>query len=369
MIHVIDLFSAPGIHDRVNRALLEAFEGRELTFWGNPDILENYQFQAYPFRVGVYNSFMRLFYRDLFLPLKCLSLLFLKIQQSDTIIISGFSRPQIITLLPTIFFFSFYCNVSVLFHSQLEVFDDQKSTNLFKSIYLKTITAVLALFLKRNSIRKLVLGHHIKKNLQIVTSVNALEAISHPFSKADVVKVSHRLLGESAPSCIGTFGLLRNDTKFSSGIYSVAKRNSDLHFMLIGRKGPGFNWAEVDNVINVPISNVISECELETLLAAITHFIYFFPLDKYKFTASGSALDAIIQAKGVIISENEALRDAVEGYAYVSVISETLRIEKDRLKSPTSLEDLVNFVEGRRIAPSNKEIYEIFEWWTFSNLA
>ena len=373
MLHIIDIYSEPGIHDRVNKSFFDAiklYESEKVLFWGHKQIGELYDFNTISLaRKSSTKKSLKYIVRDLLVPLFLIFALPFKIKKNDRVVVTGFSRPQIISFSFLILLISKFVPVGVLFHSQVEVINQSQAQGILR-FYQNTLRIMMINLLQNSSLRCLVLSDHIRKNIEIsVPNCKSIRSISHPFTLDDlnsVQEIERNLeLKNSSDKIVGAFGLFRDDTKKSSQLYDIASVNMDYKFRLVGRKGPGFHWQEgYTNVENIQLQGIVSQEKANEYINSFDYLIYSYPSDSYKYTASGSVLDGMISCKGIIVSENDSLHEAVKGYP------ELYSLTKDMLicpsTQPDSFESYTDFICSRVIAPNNENIFDVFCWFLWS---
>lgn len=306
---VLDLYSTFGVHERVNHSILRFLKKKysgKISLFADESVhgLSSRDFSGLklPFAKS---KLLNLFFREVLLPLFVYFICLFSVISRRQIVVLGFSRLQVITCIPVLLFISRFTQVSVLFHSQLELVGEQSSPSVAKSMAASLLRSLLS-----SKVRKLVLSEHIIESLRhCKIPYSNLYSIPHPFSAMDFVQYRKNsvLSPQDGVILIGAFGLFREDSKRSSKIYTYANSNPNLNFSMVGRAGPGFKWQNVDNVKNIILNKPVSEERARDLCLSFTHMIYPFPLEVYKFTASGSVLDAIVWDKKIICTRTPSL--------------------------------------------------------------
>lgn len=308
-ILVVDIYSEKGVHERVNNAFFEHIlennkvDNAFLVSNAGPRLsTDKIKFLRIPNFFFPNSRVGKLLVRDLILPVIILVCVIIITRRK--LVIIGFSRLHILTFLPFILFFR---NVSVLFHSQLEVYDE-KPRKKIRKVFLYLARQVLKKALRSSNVKKLFLSKHIKNSISGLGIVHTnCFYINHPIEKMDLVTFkSLEIAGSgSTETLLGNIGLFRDDTKKSSKIYDIARANQHLKFKLVGRCGAGFSFNNtLPNVQNIEFRKPVPYSYLIEKSKDISHFIYYFDEEKYKFTASGSLVDAMCLNKTIIYNDN-----------------------------------------------------------------
>lgn len=301
---VIDAYSTPGVHERVNTAFFEHVCNNDkinlIHFFGNVPCtrMQKVIFHKLPdiFFTRLPLSF-HLILRDIVLPLYIIVILITYARHHKVII--GFSRVHVISLLP--FLLPFRC--SLLFHSQLELLKLGSKRSL-KNLFWWFARVILKLVLDSSRHKKLFLSPHIKTSLERnCVSFSKSYFIYHPVTQSDVANSYRYRSSTSQDLLIGNIGLFREDTKKSNYLYKVARNNRDLSFLLVGREGPGFTFRDdISNLNYVKYSQPVEYSRLVLDARAITHFIFLYLPNTYEYTSSGTLVDAMCLNKGIIIN-------------------------------------------------------------------
>lgn len=313
---VIDLYSEPGVHERANQSLLRFIKRsckEHVLLIGDQSLFDLTSLDG--FRLNLTGGRVRrLFYRELLLPIFFFCIVIFSLIRSRQLVIIGFSRFHCLSVLPLALVASTFVPCSVLFHSQIEMLNENGQHSIIRRLRLHASCYILKKVLTSERVRCLFLSSHIEENCRhLGINLRSCYFIPHPVSARDYCfarrKTGAQVAAKSFVPVIGAIGIFRQDTKNSMAIYEVAKQNPDVRFKLVGRAGPGFSWVELDNVENVKLEKPVSDDLLYELSSDIDTFIYLFPEDSYKYTASGTIVDALIWRKSIIYSDCAALRD------------------------------------------------------------
>lgn len=374
MIIYYDSYSESGIHERVNHSLTRFIikKNKEIIFFSDKHYMK---FGAVNFK-GVNfnrkNKIIKFINRDIINPLLLLFFTLTNARKIDKIIISGFSKHQIVFL----YFLSFlHKNISYLFHSQLEIFDQEfpKGKSFIKKINIKINFYFYRKIIENKMIKKLVLGEHIIENLKSFLKCNSIFSTPHPYTALDYIsfkKSGHKKLIENFTKknrVYGVIGLLRDDTKNSSSIYNIAINNPDCKFEIVGRIGPDFKLNNsITNINHTIFEKLVSEEILYNSARNITDLIFDFPKSKYRFTSSGSVLDAIILGCGIVINKNHALLDATSDLKIKTVTDEFKNLSTVKNNELINL-DLIsknysNFIKKRVWHLNNSNLINLVNW-------
>lgn len=262
----------------------------------------------FPLRDSICNSkLIRLFNREI---VKTFSLLFMLpyiLLSKRQLVILGTSNIQsfIVSLLNILPFL----RVSIVLHGQVEsLVKPIKDRRRFGGIFIKAFNKIH----KSNRFNILVLGEHIKNNLLMLGYEN-IYSIPHPIPKSALAKSVGEQKKSNAKHEVAIIGLIRNDSKNCNKIYELNLDESvSLH--VIGRAAPDFKIIEGHGVQFKLWNNIFLQSELELAITHIDSFLYFFGENNYKFTASATALDAIIYGKAVFSLKNEAVASLLREY-------------------------------------------------------
>lgn len=313
-IVIIDLYSESFVHERVNKALVDFYSEFEETVFFSENHYRDYGVHLMKsFKVLSGPKLLRHLHRDFIVPMRLLLFAVCNWRSTERWIVIGFSNLQILILSPLIFSGLLADRVSILFHSQLEVLDYNTSRNAAKFVYYFLLRSLFKKVLNSRKIKKLVLGKHIFKNLQRFNTKSLFFA-EHPIIKKDISKFNDQEIVNETDIKLGIVGLLRDDTKLCSGIYELAKANPHLQFKLVGRIGPRFTMQQLSNVEHVIFSDPVPSRVLERESNDITHICFLFGSNSYKFTASGTVVDAMIAKRGIISLRNEAVFGLAQAY-------------------------------------------------------
>jgi len=354
---IADIYAHKNEHSMFAEAMLEYFN-----IYENSEFLLNSEHRKFVkqskqffFEDSLFKSQKgRLFNREFMKLFRLLLLLpYIKIKKKRLVIL-GVSNIQSIVLAYVIDFIG--VKASVVMHSQLEVFNDGAKKRKFAGLFKKAFN----LFVSSSNFNILVLGEHIKKNLESIGFNHGIFSIPHPLP----ISRLRELDGITNPDVYGIVGLIRNDTKNCNLIYDL-KFNEGKMLKVVGRKTNDFTITKTKNIDFKIWDEIYSDADFNKEISNVGTFLYFFDSNDYKFTASGSALDAVIHGKAVISLNNPAVVSLLSGYPFITVC-ETLKgmneaINSSMIKTPKA-NDIVDFYHKLTIV-KNLEMKKQVENW------
>ena len=367
---IIDLYSQAGVHERVNNAVLEYFDQNlelcSFVLVANycPSDLKNVKYIKIP---DVFfnrnNRVLMHLLRDVFLPLILLPIL-LRYAFSRKVLL-GFSTLQTLTFLPLFAMFQ----SSVLFHSQLELISPRPETRSLRYIVNYLCGHIIKFYCVKKSIRKLFLSKHISSSLSsIEVQFSNCFFINHPVELSDIARYDELCMRNALKTTdqnivIGSVGLFREDTKKSSFVYKLAEANSALDFKLVGRAGPGFCFREdLVNVRNVKFTSLVSYESLIEEASDITHLVYYFSPDSYKFTASGTLVDAMCLNKRIIVNRDNSVVDQMSELNISTYENFKSKFDIKTLEKPV---DYTKQLQGRYLSGPKGEGEVVKNWLNY----
>jgi hypothetical protein len=320
---VADLYSTNYIHYRPNISFVRFFKEKNFKYFVDShynkygaDICFNYSLPK--------NKILYYLFREIYLPIRLILFFIINKNKYSKFFLIGFSNLQLLILFPFIYILNLLkFPISILYHSQIEYIEPKTTFNLIRFIYLIVSKFINRFIVKNYHIKKLFFGEHIINNLSMICTVNSSYSVPLPFTIEDYSFVSSKYHESFSFNdiLIGHTGLLRDDTKNSSFIYHLATLLPDTNFKIVGRVGPLFKLKELPNVKHIIYDNVVSDSTINIDISDISHFVFYFPFDSYRFTASGSIQDAILSFKYLIISNIDCLVNETSGYPFVLNLS------------------------------------------------
>ena len=363
-ILVVDIYSEKGVHERVNNAFFEHIiennkvDNAFLVSNAGPRLsTDKIKFLRIPNFFFPNSRVGKLLVRDLILPVIILTCVIIITRRK--LVIIGFSRLHILTFLPITLIFR---NVSVLFHSQLEVYDE-RPRNRIRRGFLYLARQDLNNVLRSSNVKKLFLSRHLKDTLLCFGIVHTnCSFIDHPIEKKDLetFRSLEKEGSGSIETLLGNIGLFRDDTKKSSKIYDIARANQNLNFKLVGRCGAGFSFNyTLDNVQNIEFQKPVPYSRLVQESEDISHFIYYFDEGKYKFTASGTLVDAMCLNKIIVCNENRNIASQLIDVSAIKYNEAENKINIDKGANRSNYEEVLK----RRLLISEGRYYDTVSKW------
>ncbi|EOA6616079.1 hypothetical protein ACH7WL_004245 [Vibrio vulnificus] len=253
------------------------------------------------------SSIARLFNREVMKSFRLFTLLPYILFSRRKLVVLGTSNIQtyLVSLLKYLPFFT----ASIVLHSHPEsLVKPPKERRKLGGVFIRA-------FGKIHNSKKfniLVLGAHIKENLAKL-GYDGIFSIPHPVPKSSLVEFICDKYTTNSTHHIAMVGLIRNDTKNCNEIYNL-KLDKTVHAHVIGRAKPDFPIIANDTISFKLWDHIYTDEEFIKEIENIHSFIYFFGESDYKFTASATALDAIIYGKAVFSLRNQSVASLLSDY-------------------------------------------------------
>lgn len=197
-------------------------------------------------------------------------------------------------------------NVIIQCHGELEHLNDGIKLNVFSQAGLKMFAD--SRWKIADGLRFCVLGQSIYRNLPCVVSQKHLDrfiSYEHPFIPHKVEKSEKK----DNKIRIGTVGTIRQykglDQLLTIG--KALKDNPDVSFYALGRVDCSLEDLAAANIQFIPgaENDYVSKEVLNSYIDSMDMLIFTYPVDKYKFTASGALFDAIDREKVILSLHND----------------------------------------------------------------
>lgn len=252
------------------------------------------------------NTKLRLFNREVFKTFRLLLLLPYIMLSNRRLVVLGTSNIQ--TYLLSFLKYLPMIKVSIVFHSQPEsLLKTANERRKFGGVFIKAFNTIHG----SDLFSILVLGEHIKKNLKNLGFFR-INSIPHPVPKSSLVDIVPTVISKDIHK-VAMVGLIRNDTKNCNKIYDL-QLNESAQAYVIGRAKADFSIIANEKVTLKLWDKIYTDEEFVEEIRYIHSFIYFFGESDYKFTASATALDAIIYGKAVFSLKNQAVSSLLADY-------------------------------------------------------
>lgn len=303
------------------------------------------------------NKWLRLVNREIFKLLSLVKRLPQIKRSNQIIVLLGTSNIQFYFL--SILFSMLRIKFSVVMHSQLEILNPSSKRRRFGGLFIKALDKVK----KNENGRVLVLGEHILKNINLLGYKSGFYSIPHPIPKS---RISKQFKNESneKKGLFGIVGLIRNDTKKCGLIYSL-KLNENRNIKVVGRRHNDFEVKASDQIQFKLWDDIYTDEEFMQEIEDISGFLYFFGESDYKYTASGSALDALLYKKSVVTMRNNAVISLLQGYPYLYVCDTIEDMEKLINSNEVLLpidDKVYEFSQGLVLGNSNETTVQLNKW-------
>ncbi|MGL5964476.1 MAG: hypothetical protein ACRCZ2_08810 [Fusobacteriaceae bacterium] len=203
-------------------------------------------------------------------------------------------------------------NVYCICHGELETLLEKNDINL--PILYKMIAPLYRIIFKfkNNSVKYIVLGESIKKNLnKIIPSLKVI-VIDHPYIYP---KITEKLNVKKDILTFGVVGVYSN-RKGSNNILKLAEKYfNKSEFVIIGKIKDKIE-TKFKNKIKIPFASddFISKDLFNKEIEKLDYILYFYDENSYKLTASGALFDAISHNKPIIYLKNDFFNYYLDKY-------------------------------------------------------
>ena len=306
---VIDLYAVPGVHERVNIALLAWLRSHftSITFIGDHSFGVTSE-EWYRIKFGTGGPVIRALRRELLAPVRVLLFIVRNARKYDRIILIGFSRPHCFLFVPALWMLSRVAGFSLLFHSQLEILRASKNQNYFARIANSVSRRFLHAILRDNRVPKLVLSPHIRTNLEKVEkhAANVL-TINHPIIEYESGQTSRCVSDSPKRYAFVYFGVLRDDIKGINKLAELAAKKPHQEFLVAGvdrRRAAGNPFIGLNNIDFMPLATQISAEAVKDIIESGENLVFPFAENGYFLTVSGGVIDALVNRRSFYFAAN-----------------------------------------------------------------
>ena len=224
--------------------------------------------------------------------------------------------------------------VILLFHGELETLTQRIPFYKMSWIYKQCMRFSFRYLICKSNAHALVLGDSIKNNIleQFPQLKNNILSICHPYYVEDTETKTKT--GNDGIIRIGTVGVMNK----AKGLDSLLILSSKLKDLLVKKKLELYCIGTVNNADTIPSDTMIhwtskTKClnreEFEQEINKLDYFLFLYPLNSYKYTASGAIMDAIRLKKPIISLRNDYF-DYLMGAYPIGYLEDSLEnIEND----------------------------------------
>lgn len=219
--------------------------------------------------------------------------------------------------------------VIFLFHGELEFLEGKVSYLKTSGWYRQSMRFSFYYFFTKSPAYVMVLGDSIRKNLLTIYPhlFSHILSICHPYilNKSSEYKA---IMRNKKPLCIGTVGTMKG----SKGLKELLRLSDMLKDLLEEGKLELYSIGRVyangiqlrDNISWVGHKNGLPRDEFEREVQRLDYLLFLYPINSYRFTASGAILDAIKMNKPIISLHNDYFEYLMDGCHSIGYIKNSL---------------------------------------------
>lgn len=361
-LFVIDCYSFKDEHSLVARSFIPFFEiNYDVKFMLNQSHSNIIRDKTKLFKFIFSDSFfagkyLRLLNREIFKLIQCLLFMLLYRFSGRNFVFLGCSNFQVCAI--TFFSIITLSRPRFMIHSQMEAIGKKKEARTFFNKMFITSYKLI----KKKSFPCLFLSKHIALNiLDFKSNYFITHPIPYCYDANNLKSVPYK------DDCvnIGTIGLLSKSKKSSDEINKLCGiKKIKVH--IIGRLQDYFY---LDDRINKKLwTNVYPQHEFDEHLSKIDILVYFFNNEQYKYTASGTVIDAIYYGKFIFYIKNPAIDSLLENYPYSQAFDSVMEMRKalKKISIPfpsVSTSELRTFQDNYLLTAENNPDASIVHSW------
>ncbi len=328
------------IHNNINASLVEvfrtSFQVKRVDFWGESSHVNKlnlfdvnfFSFSIYCVDISVgWLKKIKLLIRELGFVLAWLRILFYVRRKRVNIIVVTSILPIVhLVMKYTLRYLPQKTKVYLVLHGEVENINEHRNTYYnFLEQAIKSDSKI------GNRFKYVVLANFIKSNLLSIFSLKDSDVITipHPYEFNNAFELTSKK--SNKPIVFGSIGVHTKLVKQSHLIFELAHRfkpqieNGTIEFRIIGALDESVKAFVNESVIVINSNGgMLSKIEFEKEVSKLDFVLFFAPDGSYRFTASGSVLDALKYRIPIIGLKNEFLKELNENVGQIGYLLEDI---------------------------------------------